>query len=101
MTAAELRQAGERINTLKKLFNIHEGWRQEDDTLPPRVLTEALPTGVARGVGLTKADLDMMIQGYYHARGWTVEGLIPEQKLRELEVLDIVRRGSRSAPSFP
>jgi aldehyde:ferredoxin oxidoreductase len=101
MTAAELRQAGERINTLKKLFNIREGWRQEDDTLPPRVLTEALPTGVAQGVGLTKADLDMMIQGYYRARGWTVEGLIPEQKLRELEVLDIVRRGSRSSPSFP
>jgi aldehyde:ferredoxin oxidoreductase len=47
MTAAELRQAGERINTLKKLFNIREGWKQEDDTLPSRVLTEALPTGVA------------------------------------------------------
>ena len=101
MTAAELRQAGERINTLKKLFTIREGWKQEDDTLPSRVLTEALPTGVAEGVGLTKADLDMMIQGYYRARGWTAEGLIPEQKLRELEVLDIVRRGSRSSPSFP
>jgi aldehyde:ferredoxin oxidoreductase len=68
MTAAELRQAGECINTLKKLFNIREGRRQEDDTLPSRVLTEPLPTGVAQGVGLTKADLDMMIQGYYHAR---------------------------------
>jgi len=90
MTAAELRQAGERINTLKKLFNIREGWRREDDTLPPRVLTETLPTGVAQGVGLTRADLDMMIQGYYSARGWTAEGLIPEQKLRELDVWDIV-----------
>jgi hypothetical protein len=37
-----------------------------------------LPTGVAQGVGLTKADLDMMIQGYYGARGWTTEGLMPE-----------------------
>src|SRR5215510_7149679 len=99
MTAAELRQAGERINTLKKLFNIREGWKREDDTLPSRVLTEALPTGIVQGVGLTKADLDMMIQGYYRARGWTAEGLIPEQKLRELEVLDIVRRGSRSWPA--
>jgi aldehyde:ferredoxin oxidoreductase len=42
----------------------------------------------------------MMIQGYYRARGWTAEGRIPEQKLRELEVLDIVRRDSRSSPSF-
>ena len=58
--------------------------------MPPRVLTETLPTGVAQGVGLTRADLDMMIQGYYSARGWTAEGLIPEQKLRELDVWDIV-----------
>jgi hypothetical protein len=41
----------------------------------------------------------MMIQGYYRARGWTAEGLIPEQKLHALEVLDIVRRGSRPSPS--
>ena len=40
MTAEELRQAGARINTLKKLFNIREGWWRQDDTLPPRVLTE-------------------------------------------------------------
>jgi aldehyde:ferredoxin oxidoreductase len=94
MTPAKLRQAGERINTLKKLFNIREGWTQKDDTLPPRVLTEPLPTGVAQGVSLTKADLDMMIQGYYCARGWTAEGLIPEQKLRELDILDMVQTGA-------
>jgi hypothetical protein len=28
---------------------------------------------------------DMMIQGYYGARGWTTEGLIPDLKLHELE----------------
>ncbi|MBM3222939.1 MAG: aldehyde:ferredoxin oxidoreductase, partial [Candidatus Tectomicrobia bacterium] len=92
MTAAALQQAGERINTLKKLFNIREGWRQEDDTLPPRVLTETLPTGMVQGIGLSKVDLDMMIQGYYHARGWTTEGLIPEQKLHDLALLDLVQR---------
>jgi aldehyde:ferredoxin oxidoreductase len=36
MTAEELRHVGERINTLKKLFNIREGWQRADDTLPPR-----------------------------------------------------------------
>jgi aldehyde:ferredoxin oxidoreductase len=94
MAPEELRQAGERINTLKKLFNIREGWTQKDDTLPPRVLTETLPTGIVQGAGLTRADLDMMIQGYYGARGWTTEGLIPAQKLRELDMLDIVPAGA-------
>src|SRR5205807_2664388 len=49
--------------------NIRGDWRQEDNTLPSRVLTEALPTDVAQGVGLTKADLDMMLQGYYRSQG--------------------------------
>ena len=93
MTAEDLRQAGERINNLKKLFSIREGWRRTGDTLPPRVLTETLPTGVIQGVGLTQADLDLMIQGYYAARGWTAEGLIPAQKLRAFAVLEHVEGG--------
>ncbi len=84
MTAGELRQCGERISNLKKLFNIREGWRRADDTLPPRTLSEPLPTGVAAGVGLTQEELDYMIAGYYQARGWTAEGLIPDSKLEEL-----------------
>jgi aldehyde:ferredoxin oxidoreductase len=90
MTADELRQAGERINNLKKRFNIREGWQRADDTLPPRVLNETLPTGIVQGVGLSQADLDMMIQGYYVARGWTPEGLIPERKLQELGIAEFV-----------
>jgi len=81
---AELRRVGERINTVKKLFNVREGWRPEDDWLPPRLLGESLPTGVAQGVGLTVSELREMIGGYYQARGWDKNGFIPEKKLREL-----------------
>ena len=63
MTPEELGRAGERISNLKKLFNIREGWRRSDDTLPSRVLEERLPTGVVRGVGLTRDELDSMIAG--------------------------------------
>jgi len=83
-SSADLRRVGERINTLKKLFNVREGWKPEDDWLPARILTETLPTGVARGVGLTETELRQMIQGYYGARGWDERGLIPDKKLREL-----------------
>ena len=80
MTAGELRQCGERISNLKKLFNIREGWTRADDTLPPRTLEEPLPTGVAAGVGLTREELDFMIAGYYQARGWTEDGLVPDKQ---------------------
>ena len=94
MTPDELRQAGTRINNLKKLFNVREGWTREDDTLPPRVLQEALPTGMVEGVGLTKEDLDLMIASYYRARGWTEDGLIPDGKVRELALGDVVFEGA-------
>ena len=91
MTADELRIAGERINNLKKQFNIREGCTREDDTLPPRVFDEALPSGVVEGVALSRQDLDMMVQGYYHARGWREDGTIPDAKLRQLGLEDVVR----------
>jgi aldehyde:ferredoxin oxidoreductase len=87
MTPDGLKQAGERINNLKKLFNIREGWSRADDTLPPRVLREKLPSGVVAGVGLTRKELDYMIGGYYRARGWTEDGQIPASKLAELGLL--------------
>ena len=83
-TAADLKQVGERINTVKKLFNIREGWQPEDDWLPPRLLTEPLSSGVAQGVSLTPEELRVMIQGYYAARGWDTKGIVSHEKKREL-----------------
>jgi aldehyde:ferredoxin oxidoreductase len=83
-SGTELRRVGERIHNLKKLFNIREGWKPTDDWLPERLLSEALPTGVARGIGLSADELREMIGGYYQARGWDPDGLIPHQKMKEL-----------------
>ncbi|PKB81468.1 MAG: aldehyde:ferredoxin oxidoreductase [SAR202 cluster bacterium Io17-Chloro-G9] len=98
MSPERLVQSGERINNLKKLFNIREGWTRSDDTLPNRVLQEKLPSGVAAGVGLTKDELDQMISDYYQARGWTGDGLIPEGKLAELGMLALLA-GNPVAPA--
>lgn len=80
----ELMRAGERIHTIKKQFNIREGWQAEDDWLPGRLLNETLPTGVGTGVGLSPDELRQMIRSYYAARGWDENGLVPEKKLAEL-----------------
>ena len=83
-TAAELRTAGERIHTLKKLFNVREGWRPEDDWLPKRLLTESLTTGVASDIALTSSELQEMVRGYYRARNWDDDGFVPEWKVAQL-----------------
>ena len=85
-SGVELRRVGERVCTLRKLFNIREGWKPEDDWLPQRLLSEPLPSGVARGASLTPPELREMIQGYYRAREWDEDGFIPEKKLTELGI---------------
>ncbi len=90
ITDSQLKQTGERINNLKKMFNIREGWTHEDDTLPPRVLNEKLITDSKSEIGLSKTELDIMIQSYYRARGWDENGMIPDEKLSELDILKIV-----------
>jgi aldehyde:ferredoxin oxidoreductase len=83
-SSVELRRIGERIHTVKKLYNVREGWQPQDDSLPDRLLSETLPTGVAKGVGLTDAELREMIQSYYAARGWDDRGFVSQSKLNEL-----------------
>jgi aldehyde:ferredoxin oxidoreductase len=83
-SATALRRTGERINTLKKLFNIREGWQPADDWLPMRLLSEPIRDGVAQGVELSAEELREMIESYYCARDWDENGFIPESKLREL-----------------
>jgi aldehyde:ferredoxin oxidoreductase len=85
-SSTELRQIGERIHTVKKLFNIREGWQLKDDWLPQRLLSETLPTGVAQGVGLSPQELRQMIGAYYMARRWDENGLIPDVTLVELSL---------------
>lgn len=83
-TPGELRRTGERIHTLKKLFNMREQWKPEDDWLPERLLAGKL--GSNRDAGLSHAELREMIQGYYRARDWDENGYVPESKLRELGI---------------
>lgn len=72
---------GERIWNLEKRFNIQAG--VEKDTLPPRLLREALPSGPAKG---KVAELQTMLADYYEVRGWTQDGIPTPEKLAELSL---------------
>jgi aldehyde:ferredoxin oxidoreductase len=80
----ELMRTGERIHTIKKLFNVREGWAPKDDWLPGRLLNETLPTGVGAGNGLGPDELRQMIQSYYQARGWDERGFVPKHRIAAL-----------------
>ena len=70
-----LRKAGERINLVRKAFNVREGWKRNDDTLPSRVF---------EGGAVTETGLAETVAGYYGARGWGEEGLPSRESVRGL-----------------
>jgi aldehyde:ferredoxin oxidoreductase len=79
-TVEELTTIGERIWNMERDFNNRAGFTAADDTLPPRLLTEALKTGPAKGL---VAGLPAMLPKYYELRGWDAQGrLRPETRQR-------------------
>jgi aldehyde:ferredoxin oxidoreductase len=83
-TPSDIEKAGERMSNLARLFNIREGMTRSDDTLPERVMTDPIPSGIAKGSVTTQQDLDIMLDGYYEARGWNNAGVPKKAKLNEL-----------------
>ena len=72
VTAAELAETAQRIVTAKKRFNILAGWTPCEDTLPERLLQQAIPED-ARSC-LSPDRLQSLIKAYNLARGWSEEG---------------------------
>ena len=90
-TAEELQRAGERIYNLEKAYNVREGWRRKDDYPAPRIMTDPIRSGVAKGAVVTKEEFDLMYKAYCRERGWTPEGLPTKRKLLELGLEDAAR----------
>lgn len=80
----ELKIAGERIWNLTRLFNVREGFSRKDDTVPPRITTEELPDGVAKGQKIKLEEFEAALSRYYQLRGWDENGIPTEEKLKEL-----------------
>jgi len=75
----DLQEAGTRICSLRKIFNIRAGWRRDEDTLPDRLLADSL----------SRARLAEMIRDYFEARCWTNEGLVPPETIARLRLNDL------------
>jgi aldehyde:ferredoxin oxidoreductase len=80
---------GERAHTIKKAFNIREGWKRKDDHLPWRWMHEPLKEGASAGHVVSEKELEYLKDIYYEAKGWTREGLIPKEKLIALGMPDV------------
>jgi len=81
LSADDFLRTGERIFTLKRMYNTRLGISRKDDTLPLRMLTHK------RGGGTNALPpLGMMLNEYYRYRGWDEFGIPKIEKLKELGI---------------
>jgi aldehyde:ferredoxin oxidoreductase len=83
-TAEDVLKAGERIYNLERYYNNLIGFREGSDSLPKRFLEEPSTAPGSKG---HVCELDLMLKEYYAVRGW-VNGVVPESKLIELDILE-------------
>jgi aldehyde:ferredoxin oxidoreductase len=84
VTADELRRTAQRIVTAKKMFNIDAGWEPDEDTLPKRMLTEALVDDAA--ARLNEQTLTPLIAAYNRGRNWSSDGYPTAAELERLGI---------------
>ena len=78
-----LLKVGERVYNLERHYNNLAGFGEGSDTLPDRFTKEPSTMGGSKG---QVCELDDMLVEYYEKRGW-VNGVVPESKLKELEII--------------
>ena len=66
----ELRNIAAIIADMTRQFNLNEGLQPEDDRLPKRMHTEALPGGKT----ISSAEMEKMLSDYYRLRRWDKPG---------------------------
>ena len=66
---AELHDAARGIVAAKHSYNRREGWTPAEDTLPARLLDDAITLPSGREASLSRARLEAMVAAYHRARG--------------------------------
>jgi aldehyde:ferredoxin oxidoreductase len=81
MEVSEALAAGARIQTLRQCFNLREGIKAADVTLPPRM--RGVPPQTAGPLAGVTIDADTLAREYRAAMGWDAETGVPSQETLE------------------
>lgn len=90
VSVSHMVEAGERINNLVRLYNIREGLRVEDDSLPVRLFREPLRYGASSGEVVDEEQFIKMRSEYYGIRGW-VNGKPSVDTLKRLKLDNYIK----------
>ena len=80
-TLSQLLQRSTDLYDLTRAINIKLGMSRKDDYPPERVFTLPMTEGPHAGKILKREDYEAILDIYYHKRGWTKDGLVPEERI--------------------
>jgi aldehyde:ferredoxin oxidoreductase len=86
----QLLEVSERIRNLERMFDVRQGLRRKDDSLPKKFFEKPLSKGKFEGEVLDREKFEEMKDEYYELRGWDKETGVPtKEKLIELGLGDV------------
>ncbi len=83
-TEQEMKEVGARVLNIARAFNQREGFDRKDDTIPKRLVNEALQSGAAAGQKIPQEAFEDMLDQYYAVLGWDKNGMIPDDMICKL-----------------
>ncbi|MGI6764348.1 MAG: aldehyde ferredoxin oxidoreductase family protein [Anaerovoracaceae bacterium] len=83
-SSEDMGAVGRRVINIARAFNQREGFDRKDDTVPARIVKEALASGPAAGQRIPEEAFNDMLDQYYEVLGWDNNGMVPEEILKTL-----------------
>lgn len=83
-TAEEMGEVGRRVLNIGRAFNQREGFNRAHDTVPKRVVKDALKSGPAAGQVIPPEAFEDMLNQYYEVMGWNEDGTMPEELIQSI-----------------
>lgn len=78
MSSVQIKETGAKAVDAARRFSTREGMSRKDDSLPKIFHEAPFTDGSSKTHVVVKADFERMLDEYYHARGWTSDGIPPD-----------------------
>jgi len=85
-TPESMKACGRRIYNLERHINNKQGRTRAYDSYVPPKLTVPMTAGAHKGRAVDVKYYGEILDAYYAHQGWTSDGIVPEEKLKELEI---------------
>ena len=85
-SSEDLMKLGAKITHLARRYNIRNGRKYTDDTLPGRFFNEKSISGLMAGKKIDREFFKSVIQKYYSLRGWSEQGIPTDETLKKYEL---------------